>query len=117
MNKTFKHISSMVAITFFIILALGSSDDESKNSSYYKMLAYNTASEYVKLELKSPSSAKFPGLTQKSNHVIVKGDGEFKISSWVESKNSFGVMIRSNWSCKAIIGSNDKVKISNLAID
>ena len=120
MNITLKHLYSVIGLALLIFIAFGSSDDDdgTGSSTYHKILAYNTASDYyVKPRLKSPSTADFPGSTTKSNHVTLLSDGKFKISSWVDSQNGFGAIVRSNWSCEVTIDKEDNVAISNLIIE
>ena len=50
----------------------------------------------LKTFLKAPSTAEFPSC---SNFVINKlSEEKFKVNSYVDSQNSFGAMIRSDWS-------------------
>lgn len=118
-NNT-KHVLSLITIAFFIFLAIGSGDNndnatDGNSSNTNKFLAYNYAEEFVKDNLKSPSTAKFPDTTEKMNHITELGENEYQINSWVDSQNSFGAMIRSNFSCK-IIFDGDKVSVKNLQI-
>lgn len=113
MKKQLLHISSILAIFAFIFLAFGSDDD---NSSTNKMLAYNYTEGFVKQRLKSPSTAEFPGLFEKADHITELGNDEYRINSWVDSQNGFGAMIRSKFSCK-IIFKDEKVRVENLVID
>lgn len=53
------------------------------------------AQQFVLQGLKSPSTAKFPPLTFNVDDL---GNEKYKIESYVDSQNSFGAMIRSNWS-------------------
>lgn len=50
----------------------------------------------VEMMLKAPSTAKF-----NTSPVVKEENGVYSISSWVDSENSFGAMIRSQWSVKA----------------
>lgn len=58
----------------------------------------------IKKILKSPSTAKFPKLTE---WYIVKDDGVITVQSYVDSQNSFGAMLRSKFE---IIIENDAIK-------
>jgi hypothetical protein len=117
MKKQLLHISSILAIFAFIFLAFGSDDDNSSSSTETnKMLAYNYAEDFVKQRLKSPSTAEFPGLFEKADHITELGNDEYRINSWVDSQNGFGAMIRSKFSCK-IIFIDEKVRVENLVID
>ncbi len=78
------------------------SSGSSTNSSN-KFLAYNCAEDFVERRLKSPSTAKFPKTMERSNHITDLGGGKFEINSWVDSQNSFGATIRTNFSCTVAI--------------
>ena len=94
MKKQLLHISSIFA---FIFLAFGSDDDNSSSSTdTNKILAYNYAEDFVKQRLKSPSTAEFPSLFEKADHITELGNEEYRINSWVDSQNGFGATIRSN---------------------
>jgi len=70
------------------------------SSSSEDLLAYNYAEDFVKQRLKSPDSAKFPGIWDgKRDHVTKLGNREYRINSYVDSQNGFGAMLRTNWSC------------------
>lgn len=116
-----KLIAGLITICLAVVLLFGIKSyfsQESTNSidnSTYKQLSYNYAEKYVKNKLKSPSSAKFPSLFERQNHISKISDTEYKINSWFESQNSFGTMIRTRFSCTIKI-KNDVVSISNLNI-
>ncbi|WP_313803257.1 hypothetical protein [Cytobacillus sp.] len=59
--------------------------------------------ESIKTLLKAPSSAKFPNITEWK---FGKQDGVIMVQSYVDSQNSFGAMIRSEFQFKI---QNDKV--------
>ena len=112
--KKKSHTSSILAIFVFIFLAFGSGDSNSSGAN--RMLAYNYAEKFVKQHLKSPGTAKFPGLFEKDEHITELGNGEYRINSWVDSQNGFGAMIRSRFSCKIII-EGDNIRVENLVIE
>lgn len=103
-------------IALFVFLFVGymivsDTNNDSGTSSYSvtktygsndgdKLEAYNNARDFVKKRLKSPSSAKFPDSQQKVDDTEYIGDNTYKIRSYVESQNSFGAMIRTDFSCK-----------------
>lgn len=64
-----------------------------------KILAYNYAKDFVKKKLKSPSSAVFPDSQHKVDNTEYVGNATYEINSYVDSQNSFGAMIRTNFSC------------------
>lgn len=64
-----------------------------------KIEAWIMAQEFVKDRLKSPSTAKFPDHDEvKMRHEIQ--DDTYIILSYVESQNSFGAMLRTDFICK-----------------
>lgn len=69
-----------------------------------------------KVKLKSPGSAKFPGLFESENHIKYLGDRKYKIDSWVDSQNSYGALIRTNYSCIMVEKGGDKWVMEQLEI-
>ena len=111
------HIFSILAIAIFTFVAIGSSDSGSDEPvKPDPILAYNFAEDFITERLKSPSTAEFPGIFDKKDHITDLGGGEYQINSWVDSQNGFGAMIRSRWSCKIkFVG--DKVQAENIIIE
>ncbi len=109
----------IIAIIIAIIYIMGSSGNSSSSSGNSssssgnssslstdmtnKILAYLYAMDFVKKELKSPSTAKFPGTLEKIKNTTYLGNNTYKIVSWVDSQNSFGATLRTNFSCIIII--------------
>lgn len=117
MKNKLQHLFSGLAIITFIFFAFGSGDsDGSSTTEHSKFLAYNYAEDFIEQRLKSPSTAEFPGVSEKDRHITDLGGGEYQINSWVDSQNGFGAMIRTNWSCK-IIFIDGKVKAENIVIE
>lgn len=57
--------------------------------------AFSCAKDILRSYLKSPSTAKFCSFTEaKVTHL---GNGEYKVTGWVEAENSFGAMLRQNF--------------------
>ena len=61
------------------------------------------AQQFVLQALKSPSTAKFPTLPYEA---VSLGDGAYRVSSYVDSQNSFGATIRSDWQVKMFLVKN-----------
>jgi hypothetical protein len=117
MKNKLPHLFSVITIAIFIFLAFGSGDsDGSSSTEHSKFLAYNYAEDFIEQRLKSPSTAEFPGVSEKDRHITDLGGGEYQINSWVDSQNGFGAMIRTQWSCK-IIFIDGKVKAENIIIE
>lgn len=78
----------------FLFSGGGNSPDPQPKEKDYSTMAYIQSKAYVKSALKSPTSADFPYMDYQMKDL---GDNRFVVSSYVDSQNSFGVMIRSNW--------------------
>lgn len=65
--------------------------------------------------LRAPSTAKYPS----SSHATIQRlkDNGFKVSSYVDSQNGFGAMIRSNWTVLFQYVENEKIKLYQVVID
>lgn len=57
--------------------------------------AFSCAKAIVKSSLKSPSTAKFCWITDAT--VTHLGNGEYKVTGWVDAQNSFGATLRQNF--------------------
>lgn len=97
---------NIIIIVVAVFIAWGMLEFASKGGitkddcSGKEILAYNNAVKYVKQQLKSPGSAKFPETREKVLHTLYDSKScSYKISSWVESQNSFGAMIKQNFEC------------------
>lgn len=109
-------IGVVLILIFYIIGSIGDNSSSSNSTSTNKFLAYNYAEDFVEKKLKSPSTAEFPGVTEKDKHITDLGGGKYEINSWVDSQNGFGAMIRTNFSC-TIIFEGDIVRCENLRIE
>jgi hypothetical protein len=119
MKRQALHLFSILTIVSFLFIAFGSDDDNGSSSSSTdtnKFLAYSYAEDFVKQKLKSPSTAEFPGTFEKDKHITELGNSQYQITSWVDSQNGFGAMLRSKFSCK-IIFEGDNVRCENLVIE
>ena len=99
-----KHITSAFLLLVFGILAVGSTDsDKSSDPNAWKtednsIMAYIMMEDFVKQRLKSPSTAKFPGVFDgRADHVTALGNQTYRIVSYVDAQNSFGAMIRTQF--------------------
>jgi len=104
-----------VVVAVFIVVKCGcSNDEENKIKTYDKIDALTHAQIYIKSKLKSPASAEFEG---GADGVIKINDTTFTVMGAVDSQNSFGAMLRSNYSCKVIFHSKtDTHDIENVII-
>ncbi len=76
-------------------------------------IAY-AAQQFVEKSLKSPSTAEFPGLFKST--VTKKGSDTYYISSYVDSENGFGAMIRSNYVVELKLKADGEISLVDLNI-
>ena len=74
-------------------------EDEKNRKHYSKLNALVCAHDFVKGQLKSPSTAEFEG---GEEGVIQVNDTVFTVKGTVDSQNSFGAMLRANFSCRVV---------------
>ena len=111
-----KDLMSMFALALFVIIATGSIDtddpdyvswsgieEQSKDPDHWKTrdnssMAYIMMEGFVEKRLKAPRTAKFPGVFDgKLDHVSSIGNYSYRISSYVDSQNGFGALIRTTF--------------------
>lgn len=71
------------------------------------------AQQFVEERLKAPSTAKFPW----GGSTAAKEAGRWRVRGSVDSQNSFGAMIRSNYECVLENTSGDNWRCHSLIID
>jgi Zn finger protein HypA/HybF involved in hydrogenase expression len=106
-----------ILILFIIISVSGNSNTptENKKVGHDDIEVCVEAQMQLKNYLKSPSTAKFPSC---SNFSIVKSDNEtYTVSSYVDSQNGFGAMIRSDWTVKYHYLGENNVSIDSVIMD
>lgn len=62
-----------------------------------RLTALIISREFIKKQLKAPSSAKFNSDIESVKQV---DESTFIINGWVDSQNSFGAMLRNTYHCK-----------------
>jgi hypothetical protein len=116
MKNQFYKIILMSVFAFFIAISCSSEQSPEDLERTNRFLAYSYAEDYVKSQLKSPSTAKFPSILKKDAHISSLGNATYRITSWVDSQNGFGAMIRSDFTCQ-IYFKDGKVGIHDLVIE
>lgn len=105
-------------LVFAIIIAFGktcspdSTSTQDYSDDYY--LACTAAQEEVKQRLKSPSSAKFPVCSEMN---ITNTGDKWTIIGYVEAQNSFGAMLKSDFTVKIELLGNNKYSVIYINID
>jgi hypothetical protein len=76
---------------------IGSSNAPATVQTHGDVDAYVEATMRVQQLLKAPSTAKFAPMGETQIEHFANGDG-YKITGYVDSQNSFGAMLRTDWS-------------------
>lgn len=82
--------------------------------------AYSKATSYVSRQLKAPSTASFEGdgLLEGIDHLVTQHSvNSFTVRGWVDAHNSFGVPIRTEYSCRLSYLGKDRWRLESLSID
>jgi len=87
-----------VAIGLFLALfAVCAFLSTAKRSGPDKLDAWLMSQEFVKDQLKAPSTASFPSYSE--SYVTDFGGGRFRVNGYVDAENSFGAKLRSRFTC------------------
>lgn len=74
----------------------GPSDPKTNQDSLDKQTAVVMCQKFIEDRLKAPGSAKYSGVEDTK---ITATSGGFKVVGYVDSENSFGAKLRSNYTC------------------
>ena len=90
-------IVPVILFTFAYMLFFSGGESTSSTKPYTpdEIELHTEAQQFVRQGLKSPSTAEFPVLPYEAGDL---GGGRYRIVSYVDSQNSFGAMLRSDWS-------------------
>lgn len=124
----FAAIFFIASMSFLIIVIIMPGDEETRKSNITREQldslygvekrtdAYVMSQQFLKKRLKSPSSADFPfdydGLFTK-----YIGDSTFVIAAYVDSQNSFGAMLRTNYNATVKNTDGDNWKLIELKLE
>lgn len=112
-----------VTAIFVLIILLGGcnlflcSDEEppaAKKVEEEAGMAYIMSQDFLKERLKSPATADFPWQPERN---IYNGDSTFSISSYVDSQNGFGALIRTKYSAILKYNGNDSWSLIDIDLD
>ncbi len=112
-------IITVIFIWIFLMFNMCSSEEygasvDNTGSTYtkqYRDAALN-AQILVKRTLKAPSTAKFPP-TSTAN-VESTSNGTYIVSSYVDSQNGYGAMVRQSWVAEIEYLPNNQIKLVNI---
>lgn len=84
----------------------------------HRYLAYTVAEQAVTKVLASPGSAQFPGMFEKPDHVrCINGTQRYYVKSWVDSQNTFGALIRTEFEGEVEQVAEDSWQLNSLYIN
>lgn len=78
------------------------------------------AQQFVEKNLKSPRSAKFPWSFDEYNVYALEGEGyenSYEVNGYVDAENSFGAMIRNQFTVQMKNIGNDQWQLLDIKID
>ena len=96
-------------IAFIIIMIIGSGGGSSTPEPEDYVIPVSW--EFVRAGLKSPTTADFGRISTHQQYTIEGKPNTWEVRGHVDSQNSFGAMIRSNYTCQLeyVSGSGNKV--------
>jgi hypothetical protein len=102
----------IVVITIFVMSDYSNNVSTRQSQGLDDIGAYIEAKDYIEQVLKSPASAIFPplGLVRRLDN------NRYEVISYVDSQNSFGAMLRTNWSV-IFQFQNEKKYLEKITID
>lgn len=78
--------------------------------------AFVTCNQFVENRLRAPGSTKFPYVTEATIQTL--GDADYEVSSYVDSQNGFGALLRSKYTCAVTYELDSKQwRLRDLKID
>lgn len=89
------YIAASFSVLIVAALILGNSETKTGPQTGDKTGAYLIAQEFVTDQLKAPATAKYPS-SATSVRLVGK---KWHVRGYVDSQNSFGALIRSEWHC------------------
>jgi hypothetical protein len=116
-RETFEFIQNnkitfrVIGVIFFIIgLSLFNIKQEDENK---EIKAFTYCQIFVEKRLKAPASAKFH---IEDFSFLKYEDNSYTIKSYVDSQNSYGAMIRSDFICRVSFNENNEAILESLEI-
>ena len=102
----------IVILAVWALIAFNSSSSSTSSDTKTDSSAWIMAQHFVSNRLKSPSTASY-GWQVPSKCVVASGTNRWRVSGWVDSHNSFGATIRSDFSCVIVYHTDDLWKREN----
>lgn len=109
---------TVVAVAGLLLSGCSSGDDE-PSAEDLRYGAFDVCQEFVKARLKAPGTAKFRNYFEDDGEVVVTGSGQgpYTVRSSVDSENSFGASLRSNFTCTVRNVEGERWRLVDVVID
>ncbi|MTI60240.1 MAG: hypothetical protein FH762_09740 [Firmicutes bacterium] len=92
------NIFSVLILILFVLLATGSSSEDDATNGPDKHGARVMAQLFLEDNLKAPSTADYPFWSEDIDEVVTElGNNKYRFRSYVDSENSFGAKVRTNF--------------------
>ena len=96
-ENIFVLVGTLVIVFLFVKCAYSCGENWSNGSDNPAIGAYIASKDFVRENLKAPSTAKFASFSD-SKYEKLSSD-KYKVVSYVDSQNSFGAMVREYFIC------------------
>lgn len=103
----------LAVVIFFAVTCSRSGAD--KNNKHSLMEAFIMSQDFVKQRLKAPASAQFATNCDEGSNQL--NDSSFFIVGHVDSQNSFGALLRSNYTCRITFTDEDHARCEDLDLN
>jgi hypothetical protein len=77
--------------------------------------AWVVCQQFLEDQLKAPATAEYP--SGYSQYTTSLGGGKFRVDAYVDAQNSFGALIRTDFTCSVSYTGNDNWHLDNLTMD
>lgn len=112
-----------VALTLMVLVALVGGGGRGRASSppggagADSIGAWVVCKDFVTQRLKAPSTATFPASNSDGVTITKLDSVQFRVNAYVDSQNSFGAMIRTQYSCTVRHTGGDNWRLEGLTTD
>jgi hypothetical protein len=88
------------------------SEKQHYRATHADIRAFSEAKDYVRRRLKSPTSSDFASMDDST--IVNHGEGKYLVRSFVNSQNTFGAKIRTEYFCEMITADGERFIVTDL---
>lgn len=85
------------AVIALSALASGCGTPDYCDGSFAETSAFVASQQFVRRQLRAPSTARFPNITDREVRVSKVGECSFRVSGYVDAQNAFGGTVRTRY--------------------